>query len=196
MSISCILFDLGNVLLRHNPQRRLSALAQICDKSEDDIRGFLTHGRIVNQLDLGHATATDLAAQLSDFAGKTISPDEAVRLWLTVFERNHTLWNNLRRLAPHVPLGIFSNSPLFIQRLFPVNIRFEYVFLSAQFGAIKPDIAAFHAVQSGLGWIPDQILLVDDKRDNIIQAKAIGWHGLQFMNNNQLEKDLSRLGLW
>src|SRR3546814_15310910 len=110
MSISCILFDLGNVLLLHNARRRLSALAQVCDQSEDDIRGFLTHSGIVDQLDLGHATEIDLAAQLSDFAGKTISPDEAVRLWLTVFKPNRALWKNLQRLAPHVSLGIFNNN--------------------------------------------------------------------------------------
>lgn len=196
MSISCVLFDLGNVLLFHKTQQRLHALSEACNQSEDDVRSFLMHSEIIDELDLGHAQATDLAVKLSEFAGKQISPDEAVKLWLTVFEPNRWLWKNLQRLASHVALGIFSNNPPFVKRLFPRDIEFMHVFLSSQFGAMKPDISVFNAVQASLSWTPDQILFIDDKKENVAQAKAIGWDALQFKNNKQLDQDFIRLGLW
>ena len=196
MSISCILFDLGNVLLFHKTERRLHALSKACDRSEDDVRSFLIHSEIINQLDLGHAQATDLAAKLSEFACIEISADQAITLWLKVFEPNRWLWKNLQRLASRFSLGIFSNNPPFVKRLFPRDVDFTCVFLSSQFGAMKPDIAVFNAVQASLSWTPDQILFVDDKAENISQARSIGWNALQFRNNKQLDRDFIRLGLW
>ncbi|MFZ3033149.1 MAG: HAD-IA family hydrolase [Parvibaculum sp.] len=180
----------------HKTQQRLHALSVVCDRSEDDVRSFLIHSEIIDQLDLGHAQATDLATKLSELAGKEISPEQAITLWLKVFEPNRWLWKNLQRLASHFSLGIFSNNPPFVVRLFPRDMNFTYVFLSSQFGAMKPDIAVFKAVQASLSWAPDQILFIDDKPENIYQARSIGWNALQFKNNKQLDQDLIRLGLW
>ena len=196
MSISCVLFDLGNVLLFHKTQQRLHALSEACNRTEDDVRSFLIHSEIIDQLDLGHAQAADLAAKLSEFANKKISPEHAITLWLKVFDPNQWLWTNLQRLASHFTLGVFSNNPPFVKRLFPRDIDFTYVFLSSQFGTMKPDITIFNAIQASLSWAPDQILFVDDKIENISQARSIGWNALLFKDNKQLDRDFIRLGLW
>jgi HAD superfamily hydrolase (TIGR01509 family) len=196
MTISCILFDLGNVLLLHNGRRRLRALAKACAQSEDAVEDFLRHNDIIDQLDLGHANADDLAATLSAFANKHFTAEQAVKLWATAFEPNLPLWHDLDRLAGQRILGIFSNNPPFIRSFFPLQVRFKYVFLSSQIGAMKPDLAAFNAVQSALRWPPTEILFIDDKAENIARAKTIGWNAIQFKNNDQLEQELIHLKLW
>lgn len=196
MKPSCILFDLGNVLLLHNAQRRLTALSNACGRSTDDVAAMLKQTGIVEALDLGHAEASDLAATLSDFAGKTITADEAVRLWLTVFEPNLALWNTLPRLEARYTLGLFSNNPPFIQSIFPRKIAFKHIFLSPQFHATKPDIKIFNAVKDALGLPPAHILFVDDKKENTDQACSLGWNAIEFKSNDQLDQELTRLGIW
>jgi HAD superfamily hydrolase (TIGR01509 family) len=196
MTTTCILFDLGNVLLLHNAQRRLGALAHACGKREDEIVAFFARTGIIDRLDLGKADERDLASALSDFSGRTVTATEAIRLWGTVFEPNRPLWAELPRLKQRYTLGIFSNNPPFIEQLFPQQAAFDHLFLSSQFGAMKPDLAVYEKVQAGLALPPEQILFVDDKKENVDRAHTLGWNGIVFSSNAQLRADFTRLDIW
>ncbi|MES1991091.1 MAG: HAD-IA family hydrolase [Pseudomonadota bacterium] len=113
-----------------------------------------------------------------------------------MFEPNLPLWNALPRLEARYTLGLFSNNPPFIRSIFPRDIKFRHVFLSPQFHATKPDIAVFKAVDAALGLPPQQILFVDDKKENTEQACSLGWNAIEFKSNDQLDQELTRLGIW
>jgi FMN phosphatase YigB (HAD superfamily) len=195
MSIACILFDLGNVLLLHHSQWRLKALADFSGRTEKDAEDLLSRSGIVERLDTGEADIFALCDTLASLAGKPVSPEDAASLWLSVFEPNRELWEMLPRLAGHRSLGVFSNNPPFIVQLFPPAVRFDRIFLSSQFGIMKPDIRVFESVQRALDMPPDNILFVDDKSDNVAQARSIGWTAIQFRSNAELAQDFTRLGL-
>jgi HAD superfamily hydrolase (TIGR01509 family) len=196
MSIACILFDLGNVLLLHHSQRRLKAIAEFSRCGEKEVSDFLSGTGIIERLDTGEASEADLCTALGELAGKPLSPREAVALWLAVFEPNRELWDALPRLAARRQLGVFSNNPPFIRQLFSPDVRFTHVFLSAQFGIMKPDIRVFEAVQTELALAPAEVLFIDDKSDNVAQARSIGWSAIQFRSNTELAQEFTRLGLW
>jgi HAD superfamily hydrolase (TIGR01509 family) len=195
MSIACILFDLGNVLLLHNSQRRLQALADFSGKSPKTVGEFLTRSGIVERLDLGQADEKTLAAALADFSGKPVPPQLAIELWLMVFAPNRELWIELESMERRHKLGVFSNNPPFIRQLFSKNVHFDHIFLSSQFGVMKPNMAVFRAVQAALPHRPEEILFVDDKRENIDQAFALGWNAIEFRSNEGLVREFARLGL-
>jgi HAD superfamily hydrolase (TIGR01509 family) len=195
MSIACILFDLGNVLLLHHSQRRLKAIAEFSGCAEKDVADFLSASGIIERLDTGEASEADLCAALGELAGKPLSPNEAVALWLTVFEPNRELWDALPRLAVRQQLGVFSNNPPFIRQLFAPGVNFKHIFLSAQFGIMKPDIRVFETVQAELDLAPGEVVFIADKSDNVAQARSIGWAAIQFRSNAELGQELARLGL-
>jgi len=195
MLIDCILFDLGNVLLFHDAQRRLRALADFTGQSPQAIGEFLSLREISDELDLGHTDAGGLSAALGELAGRPVTQKDAMRLWLSVFEPNLDLWHRLPKLGERHSLGVFSNNPPFIRQIFPHTTRFDQVLLSSQFGAMKPDIAVFKAVQASLSYPPEHVLFVDDKRENIEQAFSIGWNAIEFHSNDALATDFVRLGL-
>lgn len=195
MGVDCILFDLGNVLLFHNSRRRLQALATFSGRSEAAVETFLERTGAIEQLDLGLIDEAELGAMLGSFAQKSLSGPEAVAYWLSVFTPNLGLWDRLPRLAQRHSLGIFSNNPSFVRQLFSKSVRFDHVFLSSQFGVMKPDIKVFEAVQAALALDPARILFIDDKRENTDQALAMGWNAIEFRSNAELERDFARLGL-
>lgn len=199
MSIACILFDLGNVLLLHHSRWRLKALADFSGRDEKTVEAFLARSGIVERLDTGEADLPKLCETLGELSGKSVSPEKAVALWLSVFEPNLDLWVRLPHLTPRHSLGVFSNNPPFIQSLFSPEVRFDRIFLSAQFGIMKPDIRVFEAVQAALasdGVAPRTVLFVDDKSDNVAQARFIGWNAIQFRSNAELGEEFTRLGVW
>jgi len=53
--------------------------------------------------------------------------------------------------------------------------RVEKLYSSGRMGVAKPDTGYFRAIEADLGLAPDEILFVDDYRDNIDAAAACGW---------------------
>jgi len=81
-----------------------------------------------------------------------------------------------RRLARVAMLSNTQNFDLgFLERL-ELDSLIPMRFLSAETGCLKPDLAAFQAVQRRLGLFPGELAMVGDSwRDDIIGALAAGW---------------------
>ncbi len=71
--------------------------------------------------------------------------------------------------------------------------RFDRVFLSYELGYMKPSPEAYRSVAEALKVRPDELFLVDDRVANVSAAVGVGWNGLVFTNDVQLEKDLQSL---
>lgn len=58
-----------------------------------------------------------------------------------------------------------------------VNLSmFDYVFLSYELGYRKPDVEAYEKVEKALKINPNNILFIDDTKENIEMAKQRGWN--------------------
>src|SRR3546814_4496757 len=115
MLIDCILFDLGNVLLFHDAQRRLRALADFTGQSPQTIGEFLSLREISDELDLGHIDAAGLSAALGELAGRPVTQKDAMRLWLSVFVPNLDLWKRLPKPEERPRFGVLSKNTPFIR---------------------------------------------------------------------------------
>lgn len=78
---------------------------------------------------------------------------------------------------------------------FPVLSRFEGVVVSGDEGVAKPDPRIFAILLDRYGVEPGDAVFVDDRRDNVEAARALGLHGLVFTDAATLRTDLERLGL-
>jgi putative hydrolase of the HAD superfamily len=67
---------------------------------------------------------------------------------------------------------------------------FDPLLLSCEIGVEKPDPKAYQMLLDALQLPPDQVLFIDDKKENIEAAQKLGIHAIQFKNAEQLEKDL------
>jgi putative hydrolase of the HAD superfamily len=56
--------------------------------------------------------------------------------------------------------------------------RSDAIHYSAGYGSTKPEADFFHSVCVRTGYVPDDLLLVDDAQRNVDGARAAGWHAL------------------
>ena len=102
-----------------------------------------------------------------------------------------------RRLRGDVRLYFLSNMPAPYAR----TLEQRHVFLQWFDGGIfsgdaqcsKPDPAIFQMLQRRYALEPSQTLMIDDLKDNIEAAGALGWGGIQFVSAQQLRVNLEDL---
>jgi putative hydrolase of the HAD superfamily len=56
--------------------------------------------------------------------------------------------------------------------------HFDEIHYSAGFGVGKPDPAFFRAVEARTGFAPAELLLIDDRVENVTSAQSCGWGGI------------------
>jgi putative hydrolase of the HAD superfamily len=190
-----ILFDLGGVLLPFDRERRVRAMVKALGITADTARAFMASDLHL-RLDVGQASEAEVAAALSDIAGQVVTPAETRALLLSVFEPpNLALWDLVATLRAEIPVGGFSDNPVFVSELFPPGAVLSPMFWSAELGLSKSGPEAFAAVEDRLGIDPDAILFVDDSAGNVERARAAGWDAIQFASNDQLIETLTERDL-
>lgn len=87
--------------------------------------------------------------------------------------------------SEHYHVGLLSNiMPGFIQRMLTEGvlpkIPYTQIIDSSEVNAIKPEPRIFEIAQERAGVKPEEILLIDDSRSNLMAAEKQGWHVLWF----------------
>lgn len=87
--------------------------------------------------------------------------------------------------SKHYYVGLLSNimpgliTTMRSQGVLP-NIAYDQIIDSSEVHAIKPEDAIYDIAQQRAGYKPEEILLVDDARPNLMAAERLGWHVLWF----------------
>lgn len=82
-------------------------------------------------------------------------------------------------------IGLLSNimpgviDELFARKILP-GVSFDAIIDSSKVGAIKPEPEIYEAAESWTECKPEEILLVDDDRGNLMAAERMGWRVLWF----------------
>ncbi|HSX46809.1 MAG TPA: HAD-IA family hydrolase [Patescibacteria group bacterium] len=87
--------------------------------------------------------------------------------------------------SQYYSVGLLSNiMPGFIDVMFEKGllpkVAFTAIIDSSKTGAIKPETQIYEAAQNYTNCSPNEILLVDDSRSNLMAAEKMGWHVLWF----------------
>ena len=82
-----------------------------------------------------------------------------------------------------------------VEREFDWIHSFDALVWSCQFGAVKPDPAIYRHTLDELGSRPEETLFIDDKRENVQAARALGMQAIQYFSVERLRADLIAAGL-
>ncbi len=182
--VEAVLFDIGNVLTRWQPEafydrvigedRRLALFAAV------DLHGMN---------DLVDAGAL-FREMIYDWAGQYPQWGAEIRLWYDRWielaspriEGSIVLQRALR--ARGVPVFALTNfgANAFDEALPKMDFLrdFDRLYVSGRMGVIKPDPMIFQMVEDDCGIAPAQLLFTDDKADNVTAAADRGWRTHQF----------------
>ena len=195
-----IVFDLGNVLLRWDPEvpyRRL-----IPDDAER--RWFLAevcNGAWNLEQDRGRPwrEAEDL------LVAEHPRLEPLIRAWfgshletLSLIPETERTLDALLAAGQDVTALTNYSDETFAQAegAYPVLQRFRGITVSGRVGMVKPDRAIYDLHAGRFGLDPAAILFFDDSEKNVEGARAAGWQAEVFTTPEQMRTDLARHGIW
>ena len=195
-----VVFDLGGVVCRWLPDRRLVALAELCGLPPATIDQLVFESGFDDAGERGRFTLAEFTEQLAAMLGLPIAPDtdDALRsAWATAYEPATSVLRLVRSLATPTAL-LTNNGPLMeaavTAELSEVGDAFDHLVFSYRLGAAKPDPEAFERAGSHLGGTAEQVVFFDDSADNVHAARAAGWDAHLFTTVLDAQALLRRLG--
>jgi len=93
--------------------------------------------------------------------------------------------------------AILSNMPTdmadHVRKTFAWIAHFDHHIFSGEVRSVKPEPAIYQHVVDALGVPPSETLFIDDRNENLTQARAIGIHAIRYQSAEQLRNDLQTL---
>ncbi|CAO5679969.1 MAG: hypothetical protein HEEMFOPI_01371 [Holosporales bacterium] len=113
-----------------------------------------------------------------------ITPEQYLQYWLTHDHHiNQEILDLVKSLKVPCYLGTNQEALRTHHILEKVGSYFNDCFPSYKIGFIKPEQGFFNYIENALSLLPHELLLIDDKKNNIIGAQECGWHVYHYQNN-------------
>lgn len=200
--IACVVFDIGNVLIRWDP-RNVYRRMGYTDAATSSIMAETGLGEINHRvLDVGApfgATLAKLADRFPQHAEFILAFDTR---WADMVggavDDSVVALRDLRRAGyPVYGLSNFSREKFDVVRvMFPFLDEFDHLVVSADVGMVKPDAEIFELLIERTGLEPARALFIDDSADNIAAAKRIGFDTVLFkQDETDLQAEFARRGV-
>ncbi|MFJ3421680.1 HAD family hydrolase [Streptomyces sp. NPDC086082] len=194
-----VLFDLFGVIARHQLPGALGKMAARCDTPAD---AFTTaYWECRPPYDAGRQSAPEYWAAVLHELSRPADADtvEELRLtdidsWSRVDEEMVAYVRSLREVAE---VALLSNIPADHADAFlaaqPWLYDLDHLAFSGRIKAAKPDPAAFEHCVAALRAAPADFLFVDDRKENVRAARAVGMDGHVFTGRGELA---TVIGTW
>jgi 2-haloacid dehalogenase len=196
-SIKAVVFDVGNILIRWDPDQMLRTYFS----NDKDYAAFLDSTRLmwVNlEFDAGRPFADGIAELVAAFPHYEAPLRAFDTRWnecvLGAIEDNVATLNALKQAGHAVhAISNFAREKFDIARVrFPFLNSFEHALVSADIGLIKPDYRIYHRFVRDVGLRPEEMIFVDDSAVNIAAAKSVGFRVFHMPNADGAECEAFR----
>ena len=195
-----IVFDLGQVLIRWDPEAPYRRLIPDADERRRFLTEVVTHEWNLEQ-DRGRSW-TDAEATLIAEHPHHAELIRAFRAnwWEMVpgqIDETVTILDELIDGGADVTALTNWASDTFMEAeaKFAFLSRFRGITVSGRIGLVKPDAAIYRHHAETFGLAPAATLFIDDNPANVAAARALGWQAEQFVEAEQLAADLRRYGV-
>ncbi|NQV98380.1 MAG: HAD family phosphatase [Rhodospirillales bacterium] len=195
-----VVFDLGGVLIDHDPRYLYRKLLP----TEDAVADFLTTvcDHAWNELqDAGRSLADATAERIALFPEKRDLIEAYYARWDEMLngaiDGTVDIFRDLRAAGkPVYGLSNFSaETYVWAGRHYEFLDWFEGIVVSGQDGLIKPDPDIYRLLLARYGLQAEDLVFVDDREANIRAAHDLGIHGIQFTSPEKLRMELAALGI-
>jgi FMN phosphatase YigB (HAD superfamily)/DNA-binding XRE family transcriptional regulator len=178
--VKCVFFDVNGVLVRFF-QRAFTQISEDTGASADSIEALFWHYN--DAICKGQMPTEEFNSILASRIGV-----ESID-WGTYYLNNIEPITEMRECiawaAEHYKVGLMTNimpglvKQMLARDILP-NIAYDAIIDSSEVGFIKPEVEIYEAAQNLLSCKPEELLLIDDSRPNLMAAERLGWHVLWF----------------
>ncbi len=195
-----VFFDLGSVVCRFRPERRLAALSAITGLGERDIHARLWGSGLDDEMDRGRYSLDEACRAVGDALGRAIPSETLIAAWALANEPDREVLAIVDALRPRRRTAMLSdNGPLLLaalaRHLPELPPRFDPLCFSSELRAVKPAGECFARALARAGVDPARAVLIDDRPENADGARAYGMAGIVFTGAGDLRRALAGLGI-
>ncbi len=179
MQYKNIIFDLGNVLVKLNPEGCIGAFKAIGMGELANPNPQSEGMKLMSKLGVGMITTEAFCDAARELTGADVLveiPDEKKKRLLQLKKAGYRLFLLSNTIDIHWDYCV--------EHLFPyqnhgVEDYFEYCFLSQRMHLAKPDARIYEEVVRQANIHPDETLFIDDLKENCEAAEKLGIHTFQ-----------------
>lgn len=191
-----LLFDLGNVLVRFEPDRFSAALGLGSQDSQNQYEGSVRD--LTNRFEAGKCSTSEYFSSLREFLHNRFDLRTLETGFLSVLTDPIPGMENLvRNATAQLPSALVSNTNEYhFSSVLPRVPALQYLtkrYLSYQVGVIKPSPEFYQYIVRHEKVQPKEMLFIDDVTENVEAARQAGMMGYQFRNAEELELTLRDL---
>ncbi len=199
--ITWFLIDLGNCLIKLAYERVIANICRDASVGRDELIEILEQPGGYRDMERGAVTFREFYDFLCDKAGYRGTSLDLHRVWSDFFDGPipgaETLLDQIRE---KYRVAFLSNSnevhadliPRQFSTLFRKDDRFVF---SHRFRVAKPDPEIFRRALEVIGALPQHVVFIDDLLENVLAARTIGIRAFQFVDAQQLTRELEAEGL-
>ncbi len=192
---------MDGVLCRYRPDARLEYLSRLSGVGAVEIREAIWDSGFEGRADAGELSAAAYLAGFGERIGMAITRGQWVAARRAAMSPDPAMLELVRRLGAQLPVALLTNNGFLLRETLPelapelLPLFGDRLFVAAELGARKPDLAVYHRVAARLALPPAALLMVDDNAANAAGAVAAGWRGHQFTGVEGLLARLAELGI-
>ena len=195
VNISCVLFDLGGVIVNWHNSWLIQDVSDEFQLQEEKLsKEFyknlpeISTGKI-NEKEFWHTIGKKLESK------KLMNLNES--LLDKIFRKRCSLNNSMINLSKElsqkdITVGILSNtepaSYSVMENLTSLD-HFEYKFLSYNIGHLKPEPEIYHHVIDNIPFPKEELFFIDDLKSNVESARSEGIDSVQYSDYDELLKE-------
>lgn len=180
--IKIVYFDFGAVIVNYE-----KVFSKICDDFSIDIKDFWDlYNQFDADLSAGKLTTDQFWQEcIRKYKLQNTENYDLVGSWVSDYKIIQPINDLIYSLEDKVEIGIISNiceglwETSFKIGFIP-KIKYKKIYLSYQEKLAKPNLDIYEKVQRESGVLPNEILFVDDRAENLIVPKSLGWQTVLF----------------
>ncbi len=190
--VSFIYFDINGSLV-HFFQRAFTNIAQETGAPADVIES--TYWHFNDEVCRGTMSLQDYDQAMKERL--QVDNFDWKRYYLDAVEPIEPLQELLRWASERYRVGLLTNiMPGFVSAMLSSgklpNIHYDAIVDSSEVGTIKPDPKIYEIATERAAVPPEEILLIDDTRANLVAASQLGWH-VSLFDDYQQDDSIAKL---
>ena len=198
--IRAVIFDFGRVISAQKPESLFRRYETELGLRPRSINTIMFDSCAWQDALIGRISEDEFWAAVGPQLGLKTAPaiDAFRRRYRSDEAPNQDVVRVIRQLQGRFKLAVLSNSPPGLQgwlNQWALGTLFDVVFCSGDEGVVKPEPWAYRRTLERLAVGAQQAVFVDDTYENVLAARNLGMHALEFTDSMKLTNDLRSLGI-
>ncbi len=198
MEKSCVLFDLGGVIVNWHNQWFIEEISQQFNLQQEDLKREFNSN--LKDISTGIIAEKEFWQKIGKSLQSTELQNTQESLLGKVFRKRMSLNYKMIKLSENlakkgITVGILSNiehvTYSVVEDLLILS-HFKHKFLSYKIGHLKPEPQIYRHVINNIPFKKEELFFIDDLKSNVEAAKSSGVDAVQYSNFDELLKQCQK----